>query len=104
MVLTKGLLHPLITCTVQNLTNDCGFCSQGPAHQALLCNMGAVTALMPLLVCDIPKIQQPALQCYAAMSFQNGAVSLAMKSGILFIVLLLVMIELTVFSQLNAGP
>lgn len=46
--------------------------------------MGAVTALMPLLVCDIPKIQQPALQCYAAMSFQNGAVSLAMKSGVLY--------------------
>lgn len=44
--------------------------------------MGAVTALLPLLVCDIPKIQHPALQCYAAMSFQNGAVSLAMKSGI----------------------
>lgn len=43
--------------------------------------MGAVSALMPLLVCDIPKIQQPALQCYAAISFQNGAVSLAMKSG-----------------------
>ncbi|XP_078344831.1 armadillo repeat-containing protein 8-like isoform X1 [Oculina patagonica] len=56
-------------------------CCQGPAHQALLCNMGAVTALMPLLVCNIPKIQQPALQCYAAMSFQNGAVSLAMKSA-----------------------
>ena len=58
------------------------FYFQGPAHQALLCNMGAVTALLPLLVCDIPKIQHPALQCYAAMSFQNGAVSLAMKSGI----------------------
>ena len=43
--------------------------------------MGAVTALLPLLVCDIPKIQQPALQCYASMSFQNGAVSIAMKSG-----------------------
>lgn len=43
--------------------------------------MGAVNALMPLLVCDIPKIQQPALLCYSAMSFQNGAVSLAMKSG-----------------------
>ncbi|KAJ7391999.1 Armadillo repeat-containing protein 8 [Desmophyllum pertusum] len=56
-------------------------CCQGPAHQALLCNMGAVSALMPLLVCDIPKIQQPALQCYAAISFQNGAVSLAMKSA-----------------------
>lgn len=56
-------------------------CCQGPAHQALLCNMGAVTALLPLLVCDIPKIQHPALQCYAAMSFQNGAVSLAMKSA-----------------------
>ena len=55
---------------------------QGAAHQALLCNMGAVTALMPLLVSDIPKIQHPALQCYASMSFQNGAVSLAMKSGI----------------------
>lgn len=58
------------------------FYFQGPAHQALLCNMGAVTALLPLLVCDIPKIQHPALQCYAAMSFQNGAVSLAMKSGL----------------------
>ncbi|XP_058941840.1 armadillo repeat-containing protein 8 [Pocillopora verrucosa] len=56
-------------------------CCQGPAHQALLCNMGAVTALLPLLVCDIPKIQQPALQCYASMSFQNGAVSIAMKSA-----------------------
>ncbi|KAM7446608.1 Armadillo repeat-containing protein 8 [Porites harrisoni] len=56
-------------------------CCQGPAHQALLCNMGAVNALMPLLVCDIPKIQQPALLCYSAMSFQNGAVSLAMKSA-----------------------
>ena len=43
--------------------------------------MGAVSALMPLLVCDIPRIQQPALQCYAAVSFQNGAVSLTMKSG-----------------------
>ena len=43
--------------------------------------MGAVNALMSLLVCDIPKLQLPALQCYAAMSFQNGAVSLAMKSG-----------------------
>ena len=57
---------------------------QGPAHQALLCNMGAVNALMPLLVCDIPKIQQPALLCYSAMSFQNGAVSLAMKSGMFY--------------------
>lgn len=56
-------------------------CCQGPAHQALLCNMGAVTALLPLLVCDIPKIQQPALQCYSSMSFQNGAVSIAMKSA-----------------------
>lgn len=56
-------------------------CCQGPEHQALLCNMGAVNALMPLLVCDIPRIQLPALQCYAAMSFQNGAVSLAMKSA-----------------------
>ena len=54
---------------------------QGPAHQALLCNMGAVSSLMPLLVCGIPKIQHPALQCYSAMSFQNGAVSIAMKSG-----------------------
>ena len=43
--------------------------------------MGAVNALMPLLVCDLPKIQLPALLCYATMSFQNGAVSLAMKSG-----------------------
>lgn len=56
-------------------------CCQGPKHQALLCNMGAVNALMSLLVCDIPKLQLPALQCYAAMSFQNGAVSLAMKSA-----------------------
>ena len=46
--------------------------------------MGAVNALMPLLVCDIPKIQQPALLCYSAMSFQNGAVSLAMKSGMFY--------------------
>ena len=43
--------------------------------------MGTVNSLMPLLVCDLPRIQLPALQCYAAMSFQNGAVSLAMKSG-----------------------
>ncbi|XP_044183819.1 armadillo repeat-containing protein 8-like isoform X2 [Acropora millepora] len=56
-------------------------CCQGPEHQALLCNMGAVNALMPLLVCDLPKIQLPALLCYATMSFQNGAVSLAMKSA-----------------------
>lgn len=49
--------------------------------------MGAVSALMPLLVCDIPRIQQPALQCYAAMSFQNGAVSLTMKSGKIVIIM-----------------
>lgn len=56
-------------------------CCQSSAHQALLCNTGAVDALLPLLSCNISKIQLPALHCYAAASHQNGSVSLAMMSG-----------------------
>ena len=56
-------------------------CCQSSSHQALLCNTGAIDALLPLLSCNIPKIQLPALHCYAAASHQNGSVSLAMMSG-----------------------
>ncbi|XP_031567039.1 armadillo repeat-containing protein 8-like [Actinia tenebrosa] len=56
-------------------------CCQSSSHQALLCNTGAIDALLPLLSCNIPKIQLPALHCYAAASHQNGSVSLAMMSA-----------------------
>ena len=82
----ERLLLNTYTCT--SLFLCLSFYVQGPADQALLCNIGAVTALLPLLVCNIPRIQHPALQCYASMSFQNGAVSLAMKSGIVFKIVL----------------
>ncbi|EDO45842.1 predicted protein [Nematostella vectensis] len=56
-------------------------CCQNPGHQALLCNSGAVDALLPLLTCNIPKILLPTLQCYTALSYQNEPVSLSMKAA-----------------------
>ena len=42
---------------------------------------GAIQALSPLLCTNIDKIRLPALQCFAAISYQNKPISMAIASG-----------------------
>ncbi|XP_028409073.1 armadillo repeat-containing protein 8-like [Dendronephthya gigantea] len=56
-------------------------CCQNSVHQKLLARSGLIEALVPLVGSSNPKLQLPALQCYAALSLENEVIADMMKTA-----------------------
>lgn len=77
------LIHllPKTLCTQECVAHILAQCCKTTKQQDLLYQQGAVEALAPLLCSEVNKIRLPALQCLAALSYQNRFVSFEISSA-----------------------
>ncbi|KAK7507963.1 hypothetical protein BaRGS_00000928, partial [Batillaria attramentaria] len=64
-------------CIANILANSC----LQPEHQIILCGLGAIPALAPLLACGVYKVQMPTLKCFAVMCYGNENVCKAIVTA-----------------------
>ncbi|XP_033102004.1 armadillo repeat-containing protein 8-like [Anneissia japonica] len=67
--------------TQENVASILAHCCKTYDHQLILLQHGSVRALSPLLLSNVPKVQLPALCCFAAMCYENQQVSSAVASA-----------------------
>ncbi|XP_062438634.1 armadillo repeat-containing protein 8 isoform X5 [Rhea pennata] len=75
-------------CKLQHW-HSCGFkslpqpllCANGPDHQTILFNHGAVQNIAHLLVSTSYKVRMQALKCFSVLAFENPQVSMTLVNG-----------------------
>ncbi|XP_071942757.1 armadillo repeat-containing protein 8-like [Antedon mediterranea] len=67
--------------TQENVASILAHCCKTHEHQLILLQHGSVQALSPLLSSNVPKVQLPALCCFAAMCYENQQVSSRVASA-----------------------
>ncbi|XP_054753866.1 armadillo repeat-containing protein 8-like isoform X1 [Lytechinus pictus] len=77
------LIHllPKTLCSQECVAHILSQCCKTTKQQDTLYQQGAVDALAPLLCSEINKIRLPALQCLAALSYQNRFVSFEISTA-----------------------
>lgn len=69
-------------CTKECIANILANCCTQTEHQNILCSLGVIPALAPLLACGVYKVQLPTLKCFAMLCYGNEDVCKAVATAV----------------------